>query len=90
MIPPEAEGQLLLLVQASDEEGTWSAGLVRARREYLRQAGNRDLKRMLNDAGRGAIEWLARWRAAAGECPAPAVRTGHRRRSSAARQASRR
>ena len=31
MIPPEAEGHLLLLVQASDEEGTWSAGLVRAR-----------------------------------------------------------
>jgi Restriction endonuclease NaeI len=60
MIPPEAEGRLLLLVQASDAEGTWSAGLVRAREEYLRQAGNRDLKRMLNDAGRGAIEWLAR------------------------------
>lgn len=25
MIPPEAEGKLLLLVQASDEDGTWSA-----------------------------------------------------------------
>jgi hypothetical protein len=60
MIPPEAEGHLLLLVQASDEEGTWSAGLVRARPDYLTEAGNRDLKRMLNDAGRGAIEWLAR------------------------------
>ena len=60
MIPPEAEGQLLLLVQASDEEGNWSAGLVRARREVLTEAGNRDLKRMLNDAGRGAIQWLAR------------------------------
>ena len=35
MIPPEAEGYLLLLVQASDEEGTWSAGLVRARDAYL-------------------------------------------------------
>ena len=59
MIPPEAEGRLLLLVQASDEAGTWSAGLIRAREEYLRQAGNRDLKRTLNDSGRGAIEWLS-------------------------------
>ena len=25
MIPPEADGQLMLLVQASDEDGTWSA-----------------------------------------------------------------
>jgi hypothetical protein len=58
MIPPEAEDRLLLLVQASDADGTWSAGLVRAREEYLRQAGNRDLKRTLNDVGRGAIEWL--------------------------------
>lgn len=59
MIPPEAAGRLLLLVQASDADGTWSAGLVRARDEYLRQAGNRDLKRMLNDTGRAAIQWLA-------------------------------
>jgi len=59
MIPPEAENRLLLLVQASDEEGTWSAGLIRAREDYLRQAGNRDLKRTLNDNGRGAIEWLS-------------------------------
>jgi hypothetical protein len=59
MIPPEAEDRLLLLVQASDEDGTWSAGLIRASREYLREAGNRDLKRALNDTGRGAIEWLS-------------------------------
>jgi hypothetical protein len=59
MIPPEAEDRLLLLVQASDDDGTWSAGLVRARPGYLREAGNRDLKRTLNDAGRGAIEWLS-------------------------------
>ena len=59
MIPPEAEDRLLLLVQASDAAGTWSAGLVRATQEHLRRAGNRDLKRMLNDTGRGAIEWLA-------------------------------
>ncbi len=60
MIPPEAGGHLLLLLQASDEEGTWSAGLVRAREDYLTGAGNRDLKRTLNDAGRAAIGWLAR------------------------------
>jgi restriction endonuclease NaeI len=60
MIPPEAEGRLLLLVQASDEEGVWSAGLVRASEEHLNPAGNRDLKRTLNDTGRAAIEWLAR------------------------------
>ena len=60
MIPPEAQGHLLLLVQASDEEGAWSAGLVRARENYLTEAGNRDHKRTLNDIGRGAIEWLAR------------------------------
>ena len=31
MIPPEADGKLMLLVQASDEDGTWSAALLRAR-----------------------------------------------------------
>jgi Restriction endonuclease NaeI len=58
MIPPEADGQLLLLVQASDEDGTWSAGLVRVTEENLRPAGNRDLKRALNDRGRSAVQWL--------------------------------
>jgi hypothetical protein len=58
MIPPEADGKLLLLVQASDEDGTWSAGLLRAAEENLRPAGNRDLKRALNDRGRAAVCWL--------------------------------
>ena len=58
MIPPEADGQLMLLVQASDEDGTWSAGLVRAAEENLRPAGNRDGKRALNDRGRAAVRWL--------------------------------
>ena len=39
MIPPEAGGYLLLLVQASDEEGTWSAGLVRARERLPHRSG---------------------------------------------------
>ena len=58
MIPPEADGKLLLLVQASDEDGTWSAGLIRASGENLRPAGNRDGKRALNDRGRTAVRWL--------------------------------
>jgi len=58
MIPPEADGQLLLLVQASDEDGAWSAGLVRAAEERLRPAGNRDGKRTLNERGRAAVCWL--------------------------------
>jgi hypothetical protein len=66
MIPPEADGQLMLLVQASDEDGTWSAGLVRAVPEYLSPAGNRDGKRALNDRGRAAVCWLHH-RAALGE-----------------------
>jgi len=58
MIPPEADGKLLLLVQASDEDGTWSAGLLRAAEANLRPSGNRDLKRALNDRGRAAVRWL--------------------------------
>jgi hypothetical protein len=58
MIPPEAGGQLMLLVQASDEDGSWSAGLLRAVPEHLSPAGNRDGKRALNDRGRAAVCWL--------------------------------
>ncbi len=58
MIPPEADGKLMLLVQASDEDGTWSAGLVRATGENLSSAGNRDGKRALNERGRSAVRWL--------------------------------
>jgi len=58
MIPPEADGKLLLLVQASDEDGTWSAGLLRATPENLRPAGNRDGKRALGERGRAAVRWL--------------------------------
>ena len=58
MIPPEADGKLMLLVQASDEDGTWSAGLLRATSQNLSLAGNRDGKRALNDRGRAAVCWL--------------------------------
>ena len=53
-----AGGKLLLVVQASDEDGTWSAGLLRAIPENLSPAGNRDGKRSLNDRGRAAVRWL--------------------------------
>jgi hypothetical protein len=58
MIPPEADAKLLLLVQASDEDGTWSAGLIRATEENLSPGGNRDSKRALNERGRTAVRWL--------------------------------
>jgi hypothetical protein len=57
-IPPEAVGKLLLVVQASDDEGTWSAGLVRATPDVLRSGGSRDHKRALNDQGRSGVRWL--------------------------------
>ena len=58
MIPPEAVGKLVLLVQASDADGTWSAGLLRADAGALRDASNRDLKRTLSERGRAAVTWL--------------------------------
>jgi hypothetical protein len=58
MIPPEADAKLLLLVQASDEDGTWSAGLIRATAENLSPGGNRDSKHALNERGRTAVRWL--------------------------------
>jgi hypothetical protein len=35
MIPPEAVGQLCLVLWANDQDGVWSMGLVRARDEYI-------------------------------------------------------
>jgi hypothetical protein len=55
LIQPEAIGKLLLVLQASDDEGTWSAGLVRATPDVLRAAGQ---KRTLNDQGRSGVRWL--------------------------------
>ena len=58
MIPPEADGKLMLLIQASDEDGTWTSGLLRAADQNLRPAGNRDGKRALSERGRAAVRWL--------------------------------
>lgn len=59
MIPPEAIGHLILGLWASDDEGQWSLGLIRATDEVLTSAaGNRDRKRWLSAQGKGAITWL--------------------------------
>ncbi|GAA2338150.1 hypothetical protein GCM10009854_12940 [Saccharopolyspora halophila] len=60
MIPPEAHGELCMVVAASDQESTWSLGLVRARAEYLNFGRNRDGKATLSAEGRANIHWLYR------------------------------
>jgi len=61
MIPPEAEGHILLGLWANDKLGRWSAGLVRADPSYLQRShGNRDKKRQLSSTGRGMVRWLFR------------------------------
>lgn len=59
MIPPEALGHILLGLWASDDKGTWSAGLVRAYPDNLTSSeGNRDGKRRLSKAGKTNIKWI--------------------------------
>jgi Restriction endonuclease NaeI len=59
MIPPEAVGQIILGLWASDDQGKWSLGLVRADGDLLTSSrGNRDLKRRLTAAGKAAVMWL--------------------------------
>ena len=58
MIPREAIEQLCILLQFDEEEFTCSVGLVRARREYLRDGVNQDKKTSLSAAGVKNIWWL--------------------------------
>ncbi len=58
MIPPEAHGQICLVVWANDADSLWSAGLVRTTVDRLNIGGNRDKKSTLNADGRAAITWL--------------------------------
>ena len=59
MIPPEAVGQIILGLWASDDQGKWSLGLVRADNHLLTSSrGNRDLKRRLSAAGKATVTWL--------------------------------
>lgn len=57
-LPPEAIDHLCLLITASDEASSWSAGLIRVREEYLRDRRNRDSKRQLSAAARSHIRQL--------------------------------
>ena len=59
MIPPEAVGQIILGLWASDDRGKWSLGLVRAEEHLLTSSrGNRDLKRRLSAEGKAAVTWI--------------------------------
>jgi hypothetical protein len=60
MLPPEAVGELCLVVTASDERSMFSLGVVRAAREYLNLGANRDAKKTLAPPGRDAVVWLHR------------------------------
>jgi hypothetical protein len=61
MIPPEAVGHVILGLWASDDQGRWSLGLVRANGHLLSASrGNRDLKRRLSVAGKAAVTWIFR------------------------------
>ena len=61
MIPPEAVGHIILGLWASDYQGKWSMGLVRASDNLLSSSrGNRDLKRRLSSVGKAAVTWIFR------------------------------
>jgi Restriction endonuclease NaeI len=57
-IPPEARGQLCLLIRADDGNGTYSAGLLRMNDGFLNPGKNRDAKCTVSAAGRSNILWL--------------------------------
>lgn len=59
MIPPEAIGQLCVLLRVNESASNCAVGLVRARPEYLRPGANRDAKTGLSAGGRRNIWWLA-------------------------------
>lgn len=61
MIPPEAVGHIVLGLWASDDQGKWAMGLVRASDHLLTASrGNRDHKRRLSATGRAGVTWIFR------------------------------
>jgi Restriction endonuclease NaeI len=60
MLPPEAVGELCLVVTANDETSRFSAGVVRATVDRLGAGTNRDAKKTLSLSGRQAVVWLFR------------------------------
>lgn len=59
MIPPEAIGQLCILLRVNEERSNCAVGIVRARQEYLRGSVNRDGKTSFSSDGRQNIWWIA-------------------------------
>jgi Restriction endonuclease NaeI len=57
-LPPEAIGQICLLITADDLRSTWAAGLIRVQDPFLRKGSNRDAKRQLTQHSRGRIRGL--------------------------------
>ncbi|AKS35861.1 NaeI family type II restriction endonuclease [Mycolicibacterium goodii] len=60
MLPPEAVGELCLVLSASDEDSQFSMGVVRAAADLLNLGNNRDSKKTLSAAGRESVVWLYR------------------------------
>jgi hypothetical protein len=58
MIPPEAVGELCILLRVNEQDSTCAVGLVRARPDYLRGGQNRDAKTSFSASGRNHIWWL--------------------------------
>lgn len=58
MIPPEAQGEICMVLWANDDESRWKMGVVRAERRLLSDSTNRDAKTTLNRNGRDAIGWI--------------------------------
>ena len=57
-LPPESIDHLCLVITASDETSSWTAGLIRVREAALRGRPNRDAKRQLSAASRERIRAL--------------------------------
>ena len=60
MLPPEAVGELCLVLSASDEQSRFSMGVFRAAPDLLNLGNNRDAKKTLSIAGRESVIWLHR------------------------------
>jgi Restriction endonuclease NaeI len=56
-LPPEAVGQICLLITADDQRSTWRAGLIRVQESFLR-GPNRDAKRQLRSGSHQRIRAL--------------------------------
>lgn len=60
MLPPESWNRLIIVATASDEESTWSIGVVRVSSGNRRTSVNRDGKTGLSAEGRLEIRWVFR------------------------------